>query len=152
MGNFDIRFVQDGEAGPPPGCCFGEIRIESFRELFVSGITFWGREDYERQWTGAASRILTGDRTAMIVSLSDPSSANFVRWWAMYREREVVFIQEQLCFLDELTEKFDPDMVDKFVRPRETTSEDGQAISEWSIAVSAVREFLERQPLSDGAD
>jgi hypothetical protein len=149
MGNFYFRFIPDDEGNPPPGCCFGEVCIGSFRERFLSDVTFWRRADYEKQWASAASSILSGDKTGLIVSLPDPSSANFVRWWAMYREGEVVFLQEQICFLDELSEKFDPDMVYKFVRSRETTSEDGQAISEWSTTVSAVRGFLDRQPLPD---
>jgi len=62
----------------------------------------------------------------------------------MYRDRDIIYFQEQIRFLAELSEAFDPDAVEKFVLPRDTISEDGEAISEWSTTVSTVRDFLSR--------
>ena len=144
MGNFDIRFIPDGTADSPSECRVGEVRIESFCERFVADVTFWRQAEYEKQWLDAALKIVGGDKTALIVSVSEPATANFVRWWAMYRNEHVIFVQEQIRFLDELSELFDPCAVERFVLPRETVSEDGELISEWSTTVSAVRDFIAR--------
>ncbi|XYH97992.1 hypothetical protein ACMHYB_61345 [Sorangium sp. So ce1128] len=148
MDIFDIYFLDESPGADLPGCQLGEICISSFREKFVSDVTFWPRFKYEQQWIAAAMRIMTGDRVAMITSLNEPSLSNFVRWWALYRDGNSIAIQQQLCFLEELREPFDPEVVDKFVEPRRTISEDGQSISEWYTTVAAISEFLTRRSRS----
>ena len=145
MENFHICFISDaaGDA-PPDGCRYGEIRIGPFRERFLSSLAFWDEAKYERQWVAAASHIMTADRAVMITSLTDPATSNFVRWWAMYRDGETIVFQEQICFLDELSEPFDAEAPEKSMRHRQTMSEEGQPISEWSAPVSAVRVFARK--------
>lgn len=159
MDEFDIYFLSAENRMPPPddpevqGCRYGEIRIGSFRERFLSAVTFWSEARYEQQWIEAAKRILTDGKTALMSSVTEPASTNFVRWWAMYRDGETIVVQEQLCFLDKLTEQFDPEAVERFVSPRETISEDGEKISEWTTTVSAMRAFLDRRsPTTSGCD
>jgi hypothetical protein len=41
--------------------------------------------------------------------MRDPSVANFIVWWPMYRVDETVFIQNQLLFLDQLASSFNED-------------------------------------------
>ena len=143
VNTFGIRFLGAAESGPPDGVAYGEIQIGAFRERFQSDLSFWKKADYARQWRSAISWILESDRAAMITSLGDPASANFIRWWVMYREaREIVF-QEQVLFINELTAPFDPEVTWKIVRERRTVSENGQEISEWRSSVEALRAFLE---------
>jgi hypothetical protein len=139
---FDIRFLSDEEAPPPDGTAYGQITIGPFRERFQSDLSFWKRPDYERQWRDATSKILTSDRAAMITSMGDPVSANFIRWWPMYRDGEQIIMQEHLLFLDELNTPFDPEAAEKFVHDRRTLSEEGQPISEWTTSREGVRGFL----------
>jgi hypothetical protein len=139
---FEIRFLSAPETPAPSGSAYGEIRIGSFRERFESDLSFWSTSDYERQWRTGASRILQTDRAALITSMGDPSSANFIRWWPMYRQGEMVIFHEHLLFLEELTTPFDPEMTEKFVRDRETLTEDGQPISEWTTSLDTIRAFL----------
>jgi hypothetical protein len=145
MDIFDIYFMDDSSSADMPHCNIGEICIGSFREKFASDTTFWPRSRYEQQWIAAARQIMTAARAAMITSLVEPSSSNFVRWWALYRDGDSIAMQEQLCFLDELHESFDPERVGRYVRQRETISEDGQPISEWFTTVAAVSDFLKRR-------
>lgn len=144
MSKFNIRFIPNEDVDTRADCCYGELCIESLRERFVVDITFWERADYEKQWLRAALNIVDGDKSALIVSVTNPATSNFVRWWAMYRDQDTIYFQEQIRFLAELSDAFDPYAVEKFVLPRETVSEDGEAISEWSTTVSTVRDFLSR--------
>jgi hypothetical protein len=145
MNLFDIYFLNDVSGTDMPGYHSGEIRVGTFCENFVVDVSFWPRARYEQQWLSAAALIMTVDRAAMIVSLGEPSSSNFVRWWALYRDGDSVAMQEQICFLDELGTPFDPERVEKYVRPRETASEEGQPISEWYTTVTAISDFLKRR-------
>ncbi len=141
MTTFSIRFVNDAEALPPADAAYGRIEIGEFSERFVSDVSLWTRADYERQWRKAALLIQDSDRAAMITSLTAPSSANFIRWWVLYREGDGVILQEQILFFDELTARFDPEAPERFVKERETRSEDGQMISEWTTSREALRAF-----------
>jgi CdiI N-terminal domain len=143
MNVFDISFVPS--ADPVDGASRGEIRIGSFSERFAADLTFWGQARYERQWLEAAGRIVSHESAVFVTSVPDPASANFVRWWAMYREGEAVVLQEQICFLEELAGPFDPDRPERFLRERESVSEDGDEVSEWRTTVGAVRDFLARR-------
>ncbi len=142
MDRFSLEFI-DQDVGELAGCRFGEICIGVFRERFASDLTYWTAEKYERQWLDASSQIMITNKTAFITSITEPSASNFLRWWAMYREDDIIRLQEQLCFLDQLSGRFDPEHVARFVRDRSTFSA-GQKISEWSTTISSVREFVER--------
>ncbi|MEZ4299424.1 MAG: hypothetical protein R3B70_31020 [Polyangiaceae bacterium] len=144
MGTFDIRFLNDRPPVPPYDGAVGEISIDSFRERFVVDLSFWSRDRYMQQWVKAARDIVQKDRTALITSLVHPSSASFISWWALYRDGESVVVQQQLCFIDALDRPFDPERVEEFVSPRETTSEDGQEISEWLTTLEDVTRFAAR--------
>lgn len=140
---FEIRFLDRWGSGDLVGARFGEIKIGSFRETFLADVTsYWDEERYEAQWVKAVSCILVGERSALITQITDPSTSNFIRWWAMYREGDDVKLQDEMIFLDQLSGPFDPGEVERFVRPRMTITEEGQEISEWSTTTSAVRAFL----------
>jgi hypothetical protein len=140
---FSLQFI--GEE--IDGCRVGEICIGTFRERFASSFDYWDEATYERQWHDAAARIAVGDKSAFITSITDPNTANFIRWWAIYRDGDVVKLQDQICFLDQLSEPFDVAAVDRFVRPRRETTPNGEKISEWTTTASAVRVFTHpREP------
>jgi hypothetical protein len=139
---FDIRFVDDD--GAPESTRFSEIVIGGFRERFLTDLSFWSEADYERQWREAVSQVMTLDRAALMASMTDPSNANFIRWWVMYREGETVMFQDQLFFMSEAKEPFVTSATSRFIHDRGSVSDTGYPVSEWSTTTSALRAFLRK--------
>ncbi len=121
----------------------GQITLGRFTERFESPLHYWDRGNYEQQWYSAASRVLSDSkRVALVTAMYDPAIANFLMWWAIYREENYAFFQNQLFFLDKLTIPFDIARIDELVRPRQTVNEDGRQISEWSVPLEELESFL----------
>ncbi|HWM87279.1 MAG TPA: hypothetical protein VNO33_15615 [Kofleriaceae bacterium] len=135
---FSIELIQDR---PPIGR--GRIRIGGFEEEFEVSLEHWSGQDYERQWLQALEGLLSGgEKTALIASMTDPQTANFLFWWPAYADGEDVVFQNGVLFMDELTGPFDPSRCDEFVLPREQVSETGDRISEWRAPAADVRQFI----------
>ena len=121
----------------------GQLTIDEFSEPFKSSISYWNRDEYLSQWKSGFQAILQGEKkSAFITSMYDPTKANFIFWWVMYRNEKDVFIQNHVLFLDELDEAFDENDFIKFVPERETLSEDGEPISEWKASIIDIREYF----------
>jgi hypothetical protein len=138
-----IQFLEDSEPGTRSRSCFGEIRIGGFSERFETSLFYWDKTTYRAQWRGAARQLLVGDRAGFITSFTEPTTANFIRWWVAYRSDESIFFQEQMLFMDQLVAPFDVSKPEGSVRDRQTVTEDGHRISEWTTTTSAIRTFLE---------
>jgi CdiI N-terminal domain len=80
----------------------------------------------------------------LATSVLEPSSANIVEVWPMYREESEVYVQNCLLFLEQLSRGFDPVVPWESVFPRSVVDEDGQRISEWRVSIDDIGEFLER--------
>lgn len=140
---FAIEFPPSESHQAPQDAAHGRIILATDHDLFEADLSFWTREQYESSWHANIERILDGaDHAALITSISDPASANFIFWWPLYREGETVLVQNQLLFLDELRRPFDPASPWDFVPPRETTDEDGNRISEWPVPVRDLTSFV----------
>lgn len=128
---------------------FGRIRLDGDVERFLMDVEFWSPDDYRASWRAACARLdaAPGDIVSCpVASTCDPTKANFISTWPLYRVGDTVFVQNSLVFLDELETPLDltrPWLADD---PRRTRTEDGQQISEWSVPLAAVRRFLETQP------
>ncbi len=146
---FDIKFVRARAPLDQPDTQCGLICIGSLEESFISDLTFWSAADYERHWEAAAARILESERTALITSITDPATSNFIRWWPMYRQGDSVIFREQVLFLQGLPEPFDAGHLEKFVEPRGPIGPD-EPISEWLLPLDAIRGFLQRRVRSGG--
>lgn len=145
MTNFGIAFTGFDEEDPL--VVNGELKLGDDREYFQSILGFWGVDDYLQSWTEGLQRLLAGASiSCLATSVIDPSNANFVEVWPLYREQSDVYVQNRLLFLDQLSHEFDPSEPWNSVDPRSVVNEDGQRISEWRVSLSDVREFLE----SDG--
>lgn len=123
----------------------GRILIGTFQEEFEMSFEYWTGAEYQRQWSNALDKALTeGTPVALITSLTDPATANYLSWWPIYPiGRELVF-QNAILFLNELSERFDLDRYECYVSSREVLTENGDPISEWRASASEVREFLTR--------
>jgi len=118
---YKFRFLQPG---------LGEIQIDDFKERFESDESYWSQEKYEAHWRAASERVAQGLDAYFITSTPDPKTANFIRGWACYPKEDELVFQEHLLFLDEF-EKFDIEQPYKHMLAYESTSEDGEEISEW---------------------
>lgn len=121
----------------------GVIRIGEFSESFSCSLSYWERSSYLSQWREGLRRLLDGKgSSAIVTSMYNPESANFIFWWVMYAKGQSVYIQNHVLFLDELKVFFDEADVYRFVPDREVVADDGELISEWVIDVNDIRECL----------
>lgn len=147
MANFSIAFTGFDEEDPL--VAIGKLRLGEDDEYFESVLGFWGAADYEQSWSDGLRRILAGKSTSCLAtSVTNPSSANFVEVWPLYREGSDVYVQNSLIFLDQLSHEFDPDAPWESVAPRSVVDEDGQTISEWRVSLDDIREYLETRTTS----
>jgi len=142
LADFSIAFTGFDERDPL--VAIGELRLGDDHERFESVIGFWSVDEYRQSWAEGLQRLLAGESTSCLAtSVSDPSSANFVEVWPLYRQGPDVFVQNSLLFLDQLSHEFDPAAPWQSVASRSVVDEDGQAISEWRVSLDDIRAFLE---------
>ena len=100
--SFFIGFVNDEDAiyDDKERFLCGAILLGSIEERFLVPLSYWQPIDYEKHWRDALQRILAGEKTScLITSMYDPSLANFIVWWPMYRVGELIFVQNQILSL-----------------------------------------------------
>jgi hypothetical protein len=122
----------------------GEIRLGDFYETFWASLSYWNEYDYLNQWKDALKRICNGNnRSCLITSIYDPSNANYIFWWPLYLDENIVHIQNHILFLDELDQPFSEQNPYESIRSRETVSEDSSKISEWDVQVNDIKVYLD---------
>ncbi|MFE5935756.1 hypothetical protein ACFQ69_10260 [Streptomyces sp. NPDC056470] len=128
-----------------PSEAVGRIKVGEFTEKFLMDLSFWTVDDYRRSWDAALRKLEDAENSTscLIASITDPAASNFISCWPMYRDGEVVYVQNSIIFLDELHEQFNPQEPWRYVEDRSTVDEDGNRISEWSTSTSQVRRFRE---------
>ena len=145
LAGFSIDFTGFDEQDPL--VAIGLIKLGEHHECFESVLVFWGTDDYKGIWDAGLRRLLGGASTSCLAtSVLEPSSANFVEVWPLYREDSKVYVQNCLLFLDQLSHEFDPAAPWESVYRRSVANEDGQRISEWQVGIDDIGEFLERSP------
>lgn len=97
------EWIQPGEKAS-----LGQIKIGNFQERILIPTEYWSPADYRQQWIEAVDQISkTGDATALITEMYDPSDANFIKCWPIYKEGNTIHIQNRILFLDQLPDQFD---------------------------------------------
>ncbi|MDR3747961.1 MAG: hypothetical protein P4M04_07400 [Acidobacteriota bacterium] len=120
----------------------GLIVLGDSAEEFLANLGEWTQAKYREQWRGSIQSLLEGEgRAVLITTFSNPSTASHLEWWALYREGEDVFVQNQLLFFDDIEGEFDESRAVDFLRARETVTEEGRPISEWSVSMEDLRMF-----------
>lgn len=120
-------------------CCVGEIQINEFKETFDMPTEWWSVEDYKQQWLEGLERIKTHNSSCLVATIQDPTKAPWVNMWVLYKEHDVVYIQNFLLqgklFIKDLKKMpFTRETCYNFIDPRETLDSDGiTKISEWSV-------------------
>jgi CdiI N-terminal domain len=142
---FSIRFLDEPpfeEEGMAPHA-HGLLTIGNFWEDIYSSLFLWSREQYESQWRSAVQDILDGTaKVALIVSYLTPDVSSNLEWWPIYRVGETVYFQNQLLMFDQLETPFTPENPYASLQNRKSISGTGDPISEWSVNLSDLEEFL----------
>ncbi len=121
----------------------GEIQIGEFHETFISSLSYWTKINYLTQWKIALTRICNGnDKSCFVTSMLDPSSADFIFLWVLYLDGNIVHLQNQILFLDQLDKPFSELNLYEFISIRETISDEGDKISEWDVNINDIKEYL----------
>ena len=100
-------------------------------------LNFWSLADYVEQWISALSQIIDSSVPgALITTINDPSFAVNLMAWVLYPLSDgSVKIQQHLLFPDHFVR--DQKMIrDVRLRSREIVSEDGEAVSEWTVSIA----------------
>lgn len=143
---FAIRFVPPEEVdweSEPEEVRYGQIQLGNFSEHFQVDLEFWRQEDYEIHWRQALVRITTGSEVScLLTSIGDPQCSTMVFWWPLYRTGDTIRVQNAIRFFEHLDAPFDPGNPFASVPERQEISEDGERISEWTISVQDVQDFL----------
>ena len=124
-----------------------EIIIGDFREPIIIPVSYWSEQDYKKQWLGALYEILSSNNssTALIVSMHDTKMTDsHIVTWPMYREGEIIYIQNRILFLEESTKYFEIGKIKTYIGERETVGEDGHVISEWQVGVEDIQKAVLR--------
>lgn len=142
-----FRIELEGEARTRPENDFaayrGKITIGEYWEFFDAPCSFWNRDDYLRQWEDGLSRIVADvSPSALVTGIDNYPLSTVLSRWVMYRTGETIFFRDQLILAQDLQTSFDPQNVYGSIGPRSPVTEDGQEISEWSLDVSAIVQFL----------
>jgi CdiI N-terminal domain len=149
VGNFSVAFTGFDEEDPL--VAIGELKLGEHSEYFESTLEFWGLEDYEGSWAAGLRRLIDGSSVSCLAtSMIDPSIANFVEVWPLYRSGDDVYVQDQLIFMDQLSHEFDPAAPWESVKPRSVINENGQEIQEWRVSLEDVQEFYVRAGRAQG--
>jgi hypothetical protein len=119
----------------------GLITIGDYEESFLAASGLWDWQAYERQWRDAARRLLEHrDRTAFVTSFSHPDAHhNFV--WPAWYEDDIVYLQHRLLLRECLPSVLDVDRIHDIIGPRETVTEDGDEISQWTVPLADIAAF-----------
>lgn len=147
---FDIRvdrLLTSIEAASAGAEAFGRITVGDFSERFLMSLSYWSPEDYERHWHAALLRLATTpDATSCLISSTTrPTDSNFVFCWPLYRERDVVHVQIRILFLHELDGQLDLEQPWTVLGVRESVTDEGVAISEWTTGIEEIRSCLRQQ-------
>lgn len=100
-------------------------------------------EEYKSQWKDAVRRILLGhQKSCLVTSMLNPVEAVYIIIWPLYRRKDIIYIHNNIFFLDSLTEPFDLTNLYNSVPERETVSEGGEPISEWCVPINDLSLWL----------
>ncbi|HUH63070.1 MAG TPA: hypothetical protein VLZ50_08745 [Terracidiphilus sp.] len=136
-----LEYPFDDQSTP---AAWGRIVLGDFVEDFLSTLYSWTTSEYEAQWRSAIDTILKGgDRSALIVEYLPADVGTHLRWWPMYRIHDAVFVQNHILFYEQLERPFSIEHPEDFIKDRQTQSEDGVSVSEWSVLIADLAAFAE---------
>ena len=127
---FNIQFTSESSS-------WGELKINDCIEVFESSFEYWSRKQYENSWTEALKSAIRGEKSALIVWISNPLKQGCLDWWPLYLVKDTIYIQNAVCDLSEYV--LDEKNLYQHILERNSG---GGRVSEWSISVASVEEWL----------
>jgi hypothetical protein len=131
---------------------WGRTTIGDFTERFVIPVEDWTLEEYLYQWKAGLERIKTNNSSCLVMTVENLNTPYpSIVQWALYKEYETIFIRQQLLITESVDEQnfpikltnFSAQTCYHFVNSRQTTTEDGKEISEWSCTINDIITCLE---------
>ena len=139
---FSIRSVDVGNI--LQGKC--EVIIGEHKEVFPLITTLWARDAYESQWMEALQSLVDErvDCCALITDIQPSEDSSGVTYWAMFREGQDVYLQErfsrdQTALLIGSASAAAPHIPSRI----QGTLEEQSRVSEWTLPIGDVRQFVE---------
>ena len=123
-----------------------ELIIGDHKEVFPLITTLWNRDAYESQWMDAL-QALVGERVDCCVLITDvqrSEDSSGVTYWAMFREGHDVYFQERFS-RDQTALLIGPaSAAAPYIPSRiQGTPEEQSRVSEWTLPMEHVRQFVE---------
>jgi hypothetical protein len=120
--------------------CRGVIKIGNFEERFDCALDYWMPVQYQAQWNDAIDKLLQGHpRVALVSSITNPKTANFLFWWPIYSIDDSAHFQQQILFREDFPCAFDFDSLLESVPVYESIDDEGQKLSEWVTPLEDIR-------------
>jgi len=112
-------------------------------ERFISNLALWDKNDYESHWRRELKSIIDGkNRVAIITCYNDPAHSTEMEIWPAYRDDGMVRMQNHLLSYIDLPQGFAVSEVSSYLEDRQVIDEDGNKLSEWSVTIRDIEEFL----------
>ena len=148
---FDIYLTDEVVAESDGQAVYGKILIEDYTETFFASLVCWTPAQYEQHWREACQRLIDGRQdSALICSYVESSLSEFLVWWPLYRDGQVVHVQNELLIYSQLSKPFSIEDPWSSIRERRIATDDGSAISEWDTTIQSIHELLERKQRAAG--
>jgi len=121
----------------------GRLVLGKSEEEFLANLSLWTKSDYQSHWTRELRALVEGNsKVALVVSYDDPKAASNMEIWRVYRNGEWAHFQNQLLPYGDLPGDFDVSEMSHYIQDRAITTEDGDRISEWRVALRDIELFL----------
>jgi hypothetical protein len=123
----------------------GLLILVNVLEGFSANLAIWDKKVYEAHWRRELKSLLDGSsKVALVVCHDDPAASSNLEIWPVYRDGEWARFQNHLPFYESFPPEFTVAEVSEFLKDREVVDEDGNRISEWSVALRDIEMFLYR--------
>lgn len=120
------------------------VIIDKFEEMCYIPVSYWDISNYKHSWLNSLEKgLLNKNHSALVISMYEPTQTTFVFAWVLYFNGDDVYVQNNIIFLDECDE-FTPGQINRFIEPRTSYNEDGEAISEWHTDLNSVLSYFNR--------
>jgi hypothetical protein len=140
---FDIYLTDETVPKSDGNAVYGKIQIEGYAETFVASLVGWTPAQYRQHWREACERVTCeGKESALISSYVEPSWSEFLMWWPLYPDGDVVYVRNELLIYAQQRVPFSIEEPWGSIRQRRTLNDEGLKISEWETTVPSIREFL----------
>ncbi|PSU26396.1 hypothetical protein CTM97_21490 [Photobacterium phosphoreum] len=94
----------------------GKITIDDFSELLSCPIGYWNENDYIQHWKKSLSRLFNGyNKSVLFTTMHDPETSNFYDMWCFHLKKDVVYITNEIFFLDTIDDDFNIDDYYKYI-------------------------------------